>query len=67
MIDIEREWRTTIRVTATIDWLMRLTLLRDLGIAEEIIEEGTRQQRGLAAAKGFLRQEKPEWFTVMSA
>jgi hypothetical protein len=67
MIDIEQEWRTTIRVTATIDWLMRLTLLRELGIADDVVEEGVRQQRGLEAAKDFLRQEKPEWFTATSA
>jgi hypothetical protein len=33
-----------------------------LGIADDVVEEGIRQQRGLEAAKDFLRQEKPEWF-----
>ncbi len=34
MVDLERDWRTTVRVTATIRWLMMLVFLRDLGIPD---------------------------------
>lgn len=62
MVDLDKEWRTTVRVTATIGWLMTLVLLRDAGIPDAVIETGIRRERGLEAATQHLREVKPDWF-----
>jgi hypothetical protein len=62
MVDLDKEWRTTVRVTATIGWLMTLVLLRDVGIPDAVIELGIRRERGLEAATQYLREVKPDWF-----
>lgn len=62
MVDVEGEWRTTARVTATIRWLMTLVLLRDLEIPESVIKAGVRQHGGLHAASRYLREVRPDWF-----
>ena len=62
MIDVDKEWRTTIRVTRTIEWLMILVLLRDLGIDDEVVASGVREEGGLKAASEMLKLVKPEWF-----
>jgi hypothetical protein len=62
MVDIEKEWRTTIRVTATIEWLLRLVLLRDLQIPDSVIHKGVRDQLGQEAARELLHRERPDWF-----
>lgn len=63
MLDIDRQWRTTIRITETIRWLLILTLLRDLGLSDETIDVRTRQEGGLEGARANLKEEIPEWFT----
>jgi hypothetical protein len=63
MVDLDKEWRTTVRVTATIEWLMTLVLLRDLGIPDSVIERGVRRERGLEAATQHLREARPDWFS----
>jgi hypothetical protein len=62
MFDVDKEWRTTIRITATIQWLMTLVLLCDLQIPDEVIATGVRQQRGLRLATDLLREVQPDWF-----
>ena len=62
MVDVDKEWRTTVRIIETIKWLMTLVLLHDLELPEDVIETGLRQQRGLVSASRSLREEKPEWF-----
>lgn len=62
-VDVDRDWRTTVRITPTIRWLLVLVLLRDLGLSDEVIEAGVRNQGGLAAATENLQTEKPEWFS----
>ena len=63
MVDVDKEWRTTVRATATIQWLMTLVLLRDLGIPEDVILKGIRQQKGLEFASANLRSVRPDWFS----
>lgn len=62
MVDLDTDWRTTVRVTATIEWLMTLVLLRDAGIPDAVIETGIRREGGLEAATQHLRELKPDWF-----
>lgn len=62
MIDIEEEWRTTVRVTSTMRWVLMLVLLRDLGLPDETIATGVRRNRGLGGASVNLRRIKPDWF-----
>jgi len=62
MLDIDGQWRITIRVTETIRWLLILTLLRDLGINDEVIEARVRQERGLESAREHLKEAMPDWF-----
>lgn len=62
MLDIDGQWRITIRVTETIRWLLVLTLLRDLGINDEVIEARVRQERGLESAREHLKEAMPDWF-----
>jgi hypothetical protein len=64
MIDIDLEWRTTVRITPTIKWLLNLVLLRDLGLSDQDIERGVRRERGLAAATEHLRLVQPEMFST---
>jgi hypothetical protein len=61
-VDADRDWRTTVRVTPTIRWLLVLVLLRDLGVRDEVIKSGVRNHPGFAAASENLRIAKPEWF-----
>ncbi len=62
MVDLEREWRTTIGVAASMQWLLILVLLSDLSIPDAVLEEGLRQNRPLEQVEGYLRSVKPEWF-----
>lgn len=62
MVDLEREWRTTIGVAASMQWLLILVLLADLSIPDAVVEEGLRQNRPLEQVEGYLRSVKPEWF-----
>lgn len=62
MVDLDKEWRTTVRVTATIEWLMTLVLLRDARIPDSVIEKGVRRERGLEAATQSLQELQPDWF-----
>ncbi len=62
MVNLDEEWQTTVRVTATIQWLVTLVLLRDLGLSDEVIERGVRRDRGVESATNYLRERKPEWF-----
>ncbi|MEO8697805.1 MAG: HEPN domain-containing protein [Acidimicrobiales bacterium] len=62
MVDLDNEWHTTVRVTATIEWLMTLVLLREVGVPDTVIETGVRRNRGLQAATHHLREARPDWF-----
>lgn len=62
MVDIEKEWRTAVRVAVTIQWLMTLVFLRDLGIADSMIEAGVQREGSLKVAQNHLRQVRPDWF-----
>jgi hypothetical protein len=64
MIDIDREWRTTIRITATMQWLLILVLLVDLKVPADVVAAGLQQDRGLESASHFLREVKPDWFST---
>lgn len=66
MVNVDKEWRTTIRVTESTRWLLVLVLLRDLGIPDAAIEAGTTRELGLAAARHYLEEAKPEWFSPTS-
>jgi hypothetical protein len=62
MVDVDADWRTTIRIIPTMQWLMRLVLLREIGIPDEVIASGVRQDRGLEASSHQLREMRPKWF-----
>lgn len=57
------EWRTMIRVTPTLQWLLSLVLLKDLEIPGDVAAAGVKRHRGFDAATANLRTARPDWFT----
>lgn len=66
MVDVDREWRVTVRVTATLEWLLILLLLQDLGLDDTMIAKGVKANRRLAGVRELLAAVKPEWFEASS-
>ena len=62
MIDIEQEWRTTIRITDSIQCLLTLAVLRDLGISDAVLEPGVQREGTLARVAHYMKEVRPDWF-----
>ena len=45
-------------------WLMRLVLVREIGIPDDTIASGVRLDRSLEAASHQFREIKPQWFAL---
>jgi hypothetical protein len=63
MVDVDAEWRVTVRVTDTIRWALTLALLKDLGFGDAFIEQAVRRNRAFPGSIALLREAKPEWFS----
>ena len=59
MVNIEDEWRTAVRVTESIRWLLVLVMLNELDLREDLVQKCQIRLQGPSAR---LQQVKPEWF-----
>jgi hypothetical protein len=63
MVDVDKEWTTTVCITSSIKWLITLVLLKDLGVPDAVISDGLKREGGLQAASRRLQEIRPDWFT----
>lgn len=63
MVDVDKEWTTTVCIASSIKWLITLVLLKDLGVPDAVISDGVQREGGLRAASRRLQEIRPDWFT----
>jgi hypothetical protein len=62
MIDVDKEWEKTIRITESIQLLMRIVLIKDIGVPDSVLMGGLARTRVLDLVRLHLGQVFPTWF-----